>query len=271
MVVYNCRMRRLHDELFDLRVAPESLARWALETPAAAQDATYSAITFVLRSEYAAVSLLPAPELLVKQPGAVDPDGFLRQPRGAVEQFRRGAGRVAAWMELFIHFRERFPSVAARTPPEGLDGLSQAFSSHRTPLEAAVDLLVRECVVPELEELLARTLTYPPLKALLEVTRSTGVQRGAEARRLAAAVLGEMQGKRLWWVRKRLIATATRAILAARPLLEELERGGLKVDRARAAKGFARRLEEAAAELPGERVVPQALVARLAGAVSAGP
>ena len=261
--------RRIHEELFDLRVAPESLTRWALETPAAAQEATCSALSFGLHTEYAALTLLPAPDLLVNQPGSVDQDGFLRQPRGAVEHFRLRSIRVAAWMELFIHFRERFPSAAARPPPESLGALGLAFTSHGTPVEAAVDLLVRESILPEFEELMARALTYPPLQALLGSSLGSGPQRSAEARRLAAATLGEMKGKRLWEVRKRLVATATRATLAARPLLEELERGGLKVDRARAAKGFARRLEEAVGELPGDRVLPQALVERLAGSVTA--
>ncbi len=39
-------------------------------------------------------------------------------------------------------------------------------------------------------------------------------------------------------------------MLASKPLLDELERGGFKVDRTRAARGFARRLEEAVSELP---------------------
>src|SRR5207302_875814 len=186
-------MRRLHEELYDLRVPPESLARWALETPAPAQEATYAAIAFALQTEYAAAALLPVPTLMINEPGAVDQDGFLRQPRGAVEHFRLRSSRVAAWMELFIFFRERFPA--------------------------------------------------------------------------AAAVLGEMKGKRLWIVRHRLVMTATRAVLASRPLLEELERGGFKIDRGRAARGFARRLEEAVGELPGERVVPQAIVERLAGSL----
>jgi hypothetical protein len=260
-------MRRLDEEMFNLRVPPEALARWALETPAAAQEATYSAIAFALRTEYAAATLLPAPSVLVNEPGLVDPDGFLRQPRGAVEHFRLRAGRAAAWMELFIHFRERFPTAAARTPPDSLDALAQAFSSHQTPVQSAVDLLVRESVLPEIEDLLSRAVTYPPLRAFLDMVRGTESQRSADARRLAAAVLGEMKGKRVWEVRKRLVATATRAILACRPLLEELERGGLRVDRARAARGFARRLDEAVGELPGTRVLPAALVARLAGQV----
>ena len=82
-------------------------------------------------------------------------------------------------------------------------------------------------------------------------------------------MLGHLSGTRLWRVRTRLVTTATRTLLAAKPLLDELERGGFKVDRTRAARGFARRLEEAVGELPGERVVPQALVARLAGKVDA--
>src|SRR5205085_5720832 len=102
-------MRRIHEELYDLRVPPESLARWALETSANAQEATYSAILFALRTEYAALTLLPVPELLTDEPGAVDPDGFLRQPRGGVEHFRLRTGRAQAWMELCIFFRERFP------------------------------------------------------------------------------------------------------------------------------------------------------------------
>jgi len=40
-----------------------------------------------------------------------------------------------------------------------------------------------------------------------------------------------------------------------KPLLDELERGGLKVDRTRAAKGFARRLGEAVSELPAASVL----------------
>ena len=264
-------MRRLHEELFDLRVPPEALARWALETPAAVQEATYGAIFFALQTEYAALTLMPVPGLLVNEAGALDPDGFLRQPRGAVENFRHRSGRAAAWMELCIFFRERFPTAAARRPPATLDSLALAFSLHDTPLEAAVDVLVRESVVPEIEELLARTLTYPPLQALLLSTRGSEGQRSAEARRLAAVVLGELRGKRLWQVRRRLVATATRAILGSRPLLEELERGGLKADRSRAARGFARRLEEAVGELPGDRVVPQAILDRLACFVSADP
>ncbi len=66
-------------------------------------------------------------------------------------------------------------------------------------------------------------------------------------------------------MRTRLIAAVTRAILGARPLLEELERGGLRVERARAARGFARRLEEAVGELQGTRVLPASLIARLTG------
>jgi len=39
----------------------------------------------------------------------------------------------------------------------------------------------------------------------------------------------------------------------------------MKVDRGRAARGFARRLEEAVSALSGVRVLPEALIARLAG------
>jgi hypothetical protein len=57
--------------------------------------------------------------------------------------------------------------------------------------------------------------------------------------------------------------TAARALVGARPLLEELERGGFTVDRARATRGFARRLEEATGDLRGTRVLPESLIARL--------
>jgi hypothetical protein len=56
-------------------------------------------------------------------------------------------------------------------------------------------------------------------------------------------------------------------VLGARSLLDELERGGMKIDRGRAARGFARRLEEAVSSLSGVRVLPEALIARLAGKV----
>ena len=41
----------------------------------------------------------------------------------------------------------------------------------------------------------------------------------------------------------------------------------MKIDRGRAARGFARRLEEAVSTLSGVRVLPEALIARLAGKV----
>jgi len=92
----------------------------------------------------------------------------------------------------------------------------------------------------------------------------------ADARRLAAAVLGEISGTRQLRVQTRLIATATRALLAARPLLDELERGGLKVDRTRHARGFARRLEEAVSELPGAPILGS-ILHQLAGSAEGEP
>src|SRR2546421_12006679 len=90
----------------------------------------------------------------------------------------------------------------------------------------------------------------PPLQVLLQRLRDNDAQRSADARRMAAEVLGDLTGARLWKVRTRLLTTATRALLAAKPLLDELERGGCKIDRTRAARGFAHRLEEAVSELP---------------------
>ena len=244
-------MRRLDEEIREVRVPSEVLARWALETPVGAQEATCAALAFLAHTEHSASTLLPVPRILRSEQAVLDPDGFLRQPRGAVEHYRLRSMRAMAWMDLFIFFRERFPAAAQHQPPESLYALSHLFSRHEDELDASVDLLVRESVMPEIEELLARTLTYPPLQTLLQRLRDNDPQRSADARRLAAAVLGELRGTRLWRVRTRLIATATRALLAAKPLLDELERGGLKVDRTRAARGFARRLEEAVSEIPG--------------------
>ena len=257
-------MRRLHEEIREVRIPSEKLARWALETPALAQEATYSALAFLVHTEHAALTLLPVPTVLAHEKAVLDPDGFLRQPRGAVEHLRLRSTRAMAWMDLFIFFRERFPAPAQRTPPEALYGLARAFSHHDDPLEAAVDLLVHECVVPELEELLLRRVTYPGLQMLLEQARADDPQRSAEARRLASHVLGDLSGTRLWRVRKRLVATATRAVLGARPLLDELLRGGLAVDRTRAARGFVRRLEEAVSDLTGAKVLPEGLLEKLA-------
>ena len=244
-------MRRMHEELREVRVPSEALVKWALETPVLAQEATCAALAFLVSAEHASSTLLPVPKVIRSEQAVLDPDGFLRQPRGAVEHFRLRSTRAMAWMDLFIFFRERFPSPAQRQPPETLYGLARLFARHEDELEAAVDLVVRECVMPEIEELLGKSLTYPPLQVLLQRLRDNDPQRSADARRLAASVLGELSGTRLWRVRTRLITTATRVLLAARPLLDELERGGLKVDRARSARGFARRLEEAVAELPG--------------------
>jgi len=257
-------MRRLHEEIREVRVPPEALARWALETPVAAQEATGSALAFLVHTEHAATTLLPVPTLLSSEEAVLDPDGFLRQPRGAVEHFRLRAHRAMAWMDLFIFFRERFPAAAKRRPPESLYGLAQLFAAHGDEVESACDLVVRECVMPEIEDLLTKTLTYPPLQVLMQRLRESDPQRSADACRLAAEVMGELTGARLWKVRARLVTTPARALLGAKPLLDELERGGFKVDRTRAARGFAHRLEQALSELPGKPLF-ESILRQLAG------
>ncbi len=244
-------MRRLHEEIRDVRVPSETLAKWALETPVAAQEATCSALAFLVHVEHAASTMLPVPTVIRSEQAVLDPDGFLRQPRGAVEHFRIRTTRAMAWMDLFIFFRERFPAAAQRQQPEALYGLAQLFKVHGDDIEASCDLIVREAIIPEIEEILGRTLTYPPLQTLLKRLHEGDPQRSADARRMAAEVMGEISGARLWKVRTRLITTATRALLASKALMDELERGGFKVDRTRAARGFAKRLEEAVSELPG--------------------
>jgi len=263
-------LRRPVDDIREVRVPPELLARWALETPVLAQEATYAALCFLVQVEHAAATLLPVPSVLRSEQAVLDPDGFLRVPRGALEHFRLRSARAMGWMEQLIFFRERFPAAAQRHPPEALHGLAQTFSARGSPQDAAVDLLVRESVLPEVEDLLQRTVTYPGVQLVLARLRESDVQRSAEAVRLAAEVLGELTATSVWRVRRRLVATASRAILGARPLLAELERGGLKVDRGRAARGFARRFEEAVSSLAGVRVLPEALIARLAGKVETG-
>jgi hypothetical protein len=258
-------MRKLHEDIRQVRVPSEVLARWSLETPVVAQEATGAALAFLVYVEHASIGLLPVPTILQSDQAVLDPDGFLRQPRGAVEHFRLCADRAMAWMELFIFFRERFPAAAQRHPAQALYNMAELFARKGDELETATDLLIRECVVPEIEELFARTLTYPPLQTLLQMLREHDPQRSAGARRLAASVLGDLSGARLWKVRTRLVTTGTRALLAAKPLLDELERGGFKVDRKRAARGFARRLEEAVSELPGG-VVLESILHQLAGA-----
>src|SRR5439155_753144 len=135
--------------------------------------------------------------------------------RRAARHLRRRAHRAIAWMNLFIFFRERFPVRAQRHTPDALYNMAQLFGSHGDEVEAAVDLLIRECVMAEIEEILSRTLTYPPLQMLLQILRETDAQRSAEARRLAAPILGDLSGARLWKVRTRLVTTRTRALLAA--------------------------------------------------------
>jgi hypothetical protein len=257
-------MRRLPEDILEIRVPSEALARWALESEVAAQEATCSALAFLVHVEHAAATLLPVPRLLRSEQAVLDPDGFLRQPRGAVEHFRTRADRAIAWMDLFIFFRERFPTAAQRQPPESLYAMAQVFGRHDDELEAATDLLVRESVMSEIEELLARTLKYPPLQALFARLRGNDAQRSADARRLAAEVMGDLTGARLWKMRTRVVTTGTRALLAAKPLLDELERGGFKVDRTKAARGFAKRLEEAVGELPGAPVL-ESILRQLAG------
>jgi hypothetical protein len=260
-------VRRPADDIREVRAPPELLARWALETPAQAQEATWAALCFLVEVEHAAVGQLPVPTVLRNEKAALDADGFLRVPRGALEQFRLRSARAMGWMEQLLFFRERFPTAAQRNPPDALYSLARLFAGHASPPDAAVDVLVRESVLPEIEDLLHRTVTYPGLQLLQQRMRDSEPQRSAEARRLAGDVLGELTSSSVWSVRKRLVSTATRAVLGARPLLEQLERGGMKVDRGRAARGFARRLEEAVSGLSGVRVLPEALIARLAGKV----
>jgi hypothetical protein len=255
-------MRRPPDDAYDIRVPSEALARWALETEVGAQEATCAALAFLVHVEHAGTTLLPVPAVVRSEQAVLDPDGFLRQPRGALEHFRMRAARASAWMDLFIFFRERFPTAAQRQPPEALYSMAQLFGRRDDDVEAATDLMVRDCVMPEIEDVLAHTLTYPPLQAMMSRLRET--ERGGDARRLAGAVLGELTGARLWKVRTRLVTTGTRALLAAKPLLDELERGGFKVDRTRSARGFARRLEEAVADLPGTPIL-EAILRQLGG------
>src|SRR5436305_3256964 len=172
-------MRRLHDELREIRVPSEQLARWALETPVALQEATAVALAFLVHAEHAAATLLPVPTLLRSEQAVLDPDGFLRQPRGAVEHFRLRAHRAIAWMDLFIFFRERFPTPSQRQPPDALYGMSQLWAHHDGALESAVDLLVHECVMPEIEDALQRTLKYPPLQILLQRLHDSQARRNA--------------------------------------------------------------------------------------------
>jgi len=260
-------VRRPVEDATDVRIPPEALARWALETPAAAQEATWSVLCFLVEVEHATATQMPVPTVLRREKATLDPDGFLRVPRSALEQFRQCSMRAMGWMEQLLFFRERFPTPAQRNPPEAIYSLANLFRARVSPADAAVDVLVRESVLPEVEDVLHRAVTYPGLRILLERMRETDPQRSAEARRLAGDVLGELTSSSVWGVRKRVVSTATRAVLGARSLLDELERGGMKIDRGRAARGFARRLEEAVSSLSGVRVLPEALIARLAGKV----
>src|SRR5207302_5108107 len=109
----------------------------------AAQEATCSALGFLVHVEHAASTLLPVPTILRSEQAILDPDGFLRQPRGAVEHFRIRVHRAMAWMDLFIFFRERFAAAAQRQPPESLYGLAQLFKGHDDDIESGADLIVR--------------------------------------------------------------------------------------------------------------------------------
>lgn len=263
-------MRRLHEEPQEIRVPSEALARWALETTIAAQEATCAALAFLVHTEYAAATLLPVPHLIRSSQALQDQDGFLRMPRGAMEHFRLRSQRALQWMDLVIFFRERFPAAAARPLPDALFSMAQLFSRHDDEVHAALDLVVRECVMPEIEDLLVRTVRYPPLQILFQRLRENDAQRSVDARRLAAAIIEDPSGAKLWKIRSRLVATSTRALLASKPLLDELERGGFKVDRTRAARGFAKRLEEAVGELPGAPLL-ETLLHQLAGDAEGRP
>ncbi|HEY2028959.1 MAG TPA: hypothetical protein VGH20_07090 [Myxococcales bacterium] len=263
-------MRRLHEEPQEIRVPSEALARWALETTIAAQEATCAALAFLVHTEYATATLLPVPQLIRSSKAEQDQDGFLRMPRGAMEHFRLRSQRALQWMDLVIFFRERFPAAAARPLPDAIFSMAQLFARHDDELHAALDLVVRECVMPEIEDLLVRTVRYPPLQILFQRLRENDAQRSVDARRLAATVIEDPSGAKLWKIRSRLVATSTRALLASKPLLDELERGGFKVDRTRAARGFAKRLEEAVGELPGAPLL-ETLLHQLAGDAEGRP
>src|SRR5205085_1162811 len=85
---YDPPMRRPHEEIREVRVPSEVLARWALETSVGAQEATAAALAFLVHVEHASINILPVPTILRSEQAVQDPDGFLRQPRGAVEHFR---------------------------------------------------------------------------------------------------------------------------------------------------------------------------------------
>ena len=175
-------MRRPSDDMREVRAPPELLARWALEASAQAQEATWSTLCFLVEVEHAAVTQLPVPAVLRNEKAALDPDGFLRVPRGALEQFRLRSARAMGWMEQLLFFRERFPTAAQRNPPDALYALARLFGGDAGPQDAAVDVLVRESVLPEIEDLLHRTVTYPGLHLMLERMRESDPQRSAQPR-----------------------------------------------------------------------------------------
>ena len=64
-------MRRPHDEIREVRVPSEALARWALETQVAGQEATCAALAFLMHTEHAATTLLPVPKVLRSDMGGL--------------------------------------------------------------------------------------------------------------------------------------------------------------------------------------------------------
>jgi len=113
----------LNPDLRELRAPPEALARWSMMTSLPVQEATYAALAFLAHFEHAATTLLPVPAVVLAEKAVLDSDGFLRQPRGALEHFRLRSERALAWLEQLIFFRERFPAAAARRARLDADGV----------------------------------------------------------------------------------------------------------------------------------------------------
>src|SRR5690349_25078677 len=98
-------MRKMDEEFREVRIPSEAIARWSLDAPKAAQEATYAALCFLTYLEHAAATLLPVPALLRSEQAVLDPDGFLRMPRGALEHYRLRSTRAIAWMDQLVFFR----------------------------------------------------------------------------------------------------------------------------------------------------------------------
>ena len=123
---YDRSMRKLHEDIRQVRVPSEVLARWSLDTPVVAQETTGAALAFLVYVEHASIGLLPVPTILQSDqavPQAVGTSGktYTVQAGDTLNKIaREHLGDGNAFMKIFNENQDQLTDPDRITPGQVL-------------------------------------------------------------------------------------------------------------------------------------------------------